>query len=146
VDDLQPPRQRTAAALDTIERLTMGLLMVMSAVVIVLTVVRLGWMIVTTVFSPPLGLVAADQLLDLFGLLMLVLIGVELLESMRVYVRQHEVRAEVILLVAVIALARKMITIDLKSTPSVSLVGVAAMLLALGAAYWLIRRTRQRPI
>lgn len=127
------------------ERLMTVVLIGMMAVVVMLSVADLGWALIQDIVSPPRGLLNVDELLDLFGMFLLVLIGIELLETLQAYVRDREVRAEVIILVAIIALARKIITLDVKATASASLLGIAAMIVALGIAYSIIRRMRRWP-
>ncbi len=126
------------------ERVVTSTLIGMMAVVIVLAVADLTWVLVKDIISPPVVLLDLDELLDLFGMFLLVLIGIELLETLKAYVRERELRAEVIILVAIIALARKIVTLDVKDVPSVSLLGIAAIIVALGIAYYLIRLTHHR--
>lgn len=75
-----------------------------------------------------------------FAGILLVLIGLELLETLRAYLHDRHVRLEIVLLVAVIALGRHIVQIDLEHVPAVSLVGIAALMLALTIGYYLIRR------
>ncbi len=51
------------------------------------------------------------------------------------------IRAEVIVLVAIIALARKIIIMDPLDTSYTALLGTAGMLAALGITYFLVRKT-----
>jgi len=136
---IQPHQQRDYVK--TFERLITTVLIVMMALVVVLAIVDLAWVLIKDIISPPLVLLDVDELLDVFGVFLLVLIGIELLETLRAYVRERVIRAEVIILVATIALARKIITLDVKAVPSVSLLGMAAIIVALGVSYYLIRRT-----
>lgn len=126
------------------ERVMTTLLIGMMAAVVVLSIAELGWVLLKDILSPPLLLLDVDELLDVFGMFLLVLIGIELLETLKAYVRESEVRAEVIMLVAMIALARKIIILDVKVVPSASLLGIAAIFTALGITYALIRRTHAR--
>jgi uncharacterized membrane protein (DUF373 family) len=116
-------------------------LTVMMSIVVVLSVLGLGRALVVDLMTPPYLLLARDQLFDVFGVFLLVLIGVELLETLRAYEHGREVRAEVIVLVAVIALARKIVTLDVKSISSGTLLGLAATLVALAVAFFCIRKT-----
>ena len=81
-----------------------------------------------------------DHLQDAFGGVLLVLLGLELLETMRTYFVEHRVRLEVILIVAIIAVSRHVITIDYEHADGLWLVGVASLVLGLGAAYYLVKR------
>ena len=59
------------------------LLIGMMAGVVVLAVADLAWVLVEGVISPPVVLLDVDELLDLFGMFLLVLIGIELLETLK---------------------------------------------------------------
>lgn len=76
-----------------------------------------------------------------FGGALLVLLGLELLETVRTYFNEHRVRLEVIMIVAMIAVSRHIITIDFEHADGPWLAGVAALVIALGAAYYLVRRS-----
>ncbi|HNT98133.1 MAG TPA: phosphate-starvation-inducible PsiE family protein, partial [Elusimicrobiales bacterium] len=64
--------------------------------------------------SPPLLMLEMHELLDIFGLFLLVLLGIELLETMKAYLRENVVHVEVVMIVAIIAIARKVIILDIK--------------------------------
>lgn len=132
----------TGPFVKTFERVMTAVLLGMMTVVVALSIADLAWMLVKDIVSPPVVLLDVDELLDVFAMFLLVLIGIELLETVKAYVREREVRAEVIILVAIIALARKIITLDVNAVPSVSLLGIAAIIVALAIAYYLIRRMR----
>ena len=71
---------------------------------------------------------------------LLVLVGLELLNTIKAYVKEHVVHAEIVLLAALIAVARKAITLDLKQLAPATAFGLAALLLALATAYFLLKR------
>jgi uncharacterized membrane protein (DUF373 family) len=79
-------------------------------------------------------------LLDLFGVFLLVLIGIELLDTIKVYFKENVVHVEVVVLVAIIAIARKIVILKAEELPGETLLGIAAMLVALALTYYLIRR------
>jgi uncharacterized membrane protein (DUF373 family) len=81
-------------------------------------------------------------LLDIFGYFLLILIGVELLETIKAYLSEHVVHVEIVLEVALVAIARKVIILDVKELPSLTLIGIAAVIVALAAAYYLEKRGR----
>jgi len=70
----------------------------------------LGWLIIKDIIQPPFFLLDVNELLDIFGLFMLVVIGIELLETiMKTYITQGQPHYEVVLSVAIIAISRKVI-------------------------------------
>jgi len=115
-------------------------LVVMMAVVVLLATIELGWIIIKDIITPPVFLLEINELLDIFGLFLLVLIGVELLETIKAYLKENVVHFEVVLTVAMIAIARKVITLDVKDLPAMTLVGIAAIIVALAAAKYFFRR------
>ena len=116
-------------------------LVVLMAVVVLLATIELGWIIIKDIITPPVFLLEINELLDIFGLFLLVLIGVELLETIKAYLKENVVHFEVVLTVAMIAIARKVITLDVKDLPAMTLVGIAAIIVALAAAKYFFRRT-----
>jgi len=107
----------------------------MLAVVVVLATVELGHTLVVDIVSPPVLFPGIDKLLDIFGKVLLVLIGIELLETMRIFADRGTVRVEVVLAVAMIAIARKIILVEIGHVSSLDMLGVAALLAALAFAY-----------
>lgn len=80
------------------------------------------------------------QMMQAFGLLLTVLIGLELIETVEVYFRLHAIHVEIVVLVAIIALARKVILLDLNKYQPVTLFALGFMVIALGGTYFLVRR------
>lgn len=124
------------------ERLIISALIALMAIVVLLSTLELGWLIVTDILTPPVILLEVGELLDVFGFFLLVLIGVELLETIRSYLAEHVIHAEVVVEVAMIAITRKVIILDVKELSSLTLVGMAAIILALTAAYFVLKRWR----
>lgn len=71
---------------------------------------------------------------------LLVMIGLELLETARAYLLDRHVRLEVIVVVAVIALGRHIIQLDIEHLNGLTLVGIATLILALMVGYYIIRK------
>ena len=118
-------------------------LMVMMAIVLGLATIDLGWLIIKDIVKAPYFFLSIDQLLEIFGLFMLVLIGIELLESiMKTYITQDQPHYEVVLSVAIIAIARKVIILDVKQTDGLSLLGIAAIVVALPVGYYLMKKAQ----
>ena len=124
------------------ERFLIQVLMAMMALVLLLATIDLGWTIIKDISQPLSLIVSVDQLLDLFGLFMLVIIGIELLETiMKTYLTQDIPHYEVVLSVAIIAIARKVIILDIKETSNLSLVGIASIIFALTVGYYFMKKT-----
>lgn len=126
--------------LDRFEKAIASVLVVLMGSVVLLATLELLWLIVQDIISPPLLLLEIDELLDLFGFFMLILIGLELMETIRAYLVEHTVHSEVVVEVAIIAIARKVIILDIKEYESLSLLGIAAIIVALAITFFLIKR------
>jgi uncharacterized membrane protein (DUF373 family) len=112
----------------------------MMAGVVLLATVELGWIIGKDVLTPPLFLLDIEELLELFGQFLLVLIGIELMHSMKVYIESREIHLEAVLTVALIAMARKIVVLEPKDLPEGTLLGIAAIVFALVLGYYLVGR------
>jgi uncharacterized membrane protein (DUF373 family) len=102
--------------------------------VMVLSTIHLGVSICHEIWAPPRFLIRVQGLLDIFGYLLLMLIGVELIETLKAYVKKDAIHIRVVLEVALIAMARKVIIEEPNNVPSLTLFGIAALILALGIA------------
>lgn len=126
--------------LKTFEMAITSMLLGLMMIVVSLATLELTWIILQDIISPPVFLLGISELLDIFALFLLVLIGVELLETIKAYLKESVVHFDVVLSVAMIAIARKVIILDVKELPGMTLVGIAAIILALAAAKYFYRR------
>jgi uncharacterized membrane protein (DUF373 family) len=114
----------------------------MMALVVLLATVELFYIIIADIVSPPLVLLNIDQLLEIFGYFLLVLIGIELLETFKIYLEENVINVQVVLLVAIIAIARKVIILDVKSLPSMTLIGIGVIVVSLSTGYYLVKKSQ----
>lgn len=133
-------------ALEKFEDVVTYALLVMLACVVLLATYELGWLIVRDALTPPLFLLEIDEMLELFGQFLLVLIGLELVHSVKIYIEDREFHLDAVVAVALIAVARKIITLDAKALPEGTLLGIAATVLALVVGYYMLQRSRREAI
>jgi uncharacterized membrane protein (DUF373 family) len=112
-------------------------------IVMVLSTIHLGVLIGQEIWKPPRWLIPVQGLLEIFGYFLLVLIGVELLETLKAYMRKDVIHVRVVLEVALIAMARKVIIEEPNTVPGLTLFGIAALILALGIAFHFERQTKR---
>ena len=124
------------------ERLIIMALLVMMIFVVLLSTIELAVVLVQEMLKPPFLLLNIAKMLYVFGFFMMVLIGIELMETVKIYLEEDRVHVEVILMVAVIAISRKIIIMDIKDVGALDLLGIAAIVLALSSGYFLIKRGR----
>jgi uncharacterized membrane protein (DUF373 family) len=83
---------------------------------------------------------------SVFGQVMTVLIALEFNHTLLYVVTREQsiIQTKVVLLIALLALARKFIVLDLKDTSPDQMLALAAITLALGITYWLMRERDDR--
>ena len=118
--------------------------MIMMGIIILLTLLDVGWLIVNDVITPPYMFLESSELLDLFGMSLLVLIGLELMETIYSFHERRVIRAEIIIIVAIIALARKIIILDRSKLSSLTHLDIGVLVLALAGAYFLSNFVKQK--
>lgn len=132
-----------AALITKIQAITVAAIMVLLTVVVILSTAHLAWMIAEEIWKPPRFLIPVQGLLDIFGYFLLVLIGVELLETLKMYLNRDITNISVVIEVALIAMARKVITEEPESVPALTQLGIAALILVLGIAFYFERQARK---
>ena len=118
-------------------------LLAMMALVVLLSTVELAVIIVERMLTgvPKLFLLNIPDMLEIFGFFMMVLIGLELMETIKVYLVDESIHIEIICLVAIVAVVRKVIILDVYKLPPITLLGVAAIILALCIGYFFLKKT-----
>ena len=81
-----------------------------------------------------------------FGMILTVIIALEFKSSLLVMAERHDsvVQVRSVILLAMLAIVRKLIILDLSQTDAMLLLALAAAVLALGAVYWLVREQDRR--
>lgn len=131
------------ARLKEFKKAVITVLTVMMALVLLLSTIELGWVLVKDIVAPPIFLLDIDELLDIFGLFMLVIIGIELLETvMKTYLMESVNHIEVVLGVAIIAIVRKVIILDIKEVPIPTPNGVGVIIIFLLTGNFLLKKSR----
>jgi uncharacterized membrane protein (DUF373 family) len=133
--------------IEIIERFIILTLVVLMAIVLVIASVEVGIIIITE-FSNPYEtngiIIDINGLLEIFGFFLTVLIGFELFETVKLYLKENIFHGEVILLVSLIAVARKVIVLDYSKEDPLTIFAIAALIAAISFGYYLIKITLRR--
>ena len=135
---------RLGRVIKLFERVVVVSLLVMMMLVVALATLELGWIIVKDIIRPPVLLLEVDEILEIFGFFLLILIGVELLETIKAYLTDNVIHVEIVLEVALIAVARKVIVLDLSKYDGLTVLSIAALIIALAGGFFLERSARSR--
>lgn len=116
------------------------------SVIIVVALFRLGAGIAGELVAGALNPLEHRVFQTIFGEIMTVLIALEFKHSIvRVVARRESIiQVKIVLLIALLAVARKFIILDIDQVTTGGLIGLAAVTLALGVTYWLMRERDDR--
>jgi uncharacterized membrane protein (DUF373 family) len=134
--------------LHVFERIVVILLLMMMMAVVATAVYEMVYMAVTSLAPSPSSdqrLLTINELHSIFGLFLLILIGIELMETIKVYLIDDSIRVEIVFLVAMIGIARHVIDLDYKTMDPIALIGIAAVILALTIGYYYLKKSGQYP-
>jgi uncharacterized membrane protein (DUF373 family) len=115
-------------------------LLVMMMLALLASTIELGVILVQQLLEPPTLLLDVKEMLAVFAFFLMVLVGLELVETVKMYLEEDVFHVEVVVLVAIIAVARKIIVIDYKEVSYGMVLSIAALMIALSAAYFLLKR------
>ena len=115
-------------------------LIAMMMLAVLLSTIELLIILIAEILKPPNYMLGIENLLEIFGFFMMILIGLELLESIRAYLSDESLHVEVVFLVAMIAIARKVIILELKDLEPLVLIGIASIILALSLGYYFVKK------
>jgi uncharacterized membrane protein (DUF373 family) len=121
-------------------RFAIKILAVLMVLVIFWSVADVVYVIYSKVIVPPYFLLDAEDILETFGAFMLVLIAVEIFINIRLYLGSNIIPVELVIATALMAVARKVIVLDLKLVSSEHIIGLALVTIALGISYWLVKQ------
>ena len=123
------------------ELFILNVVLVMIMFVVFVSTIELGWIIIKDLYyNPPRFLLSIADIKEIFGFFLLILIGLELLETIKAYIIHQVIRLEIILEVALIALARKVIILDFEKYDGFITLGMGGLILAIAAAFYVIRK------
>ena len=81
-----------------------------------------------------------DVMHDVFAQFLLILIGIELMKTIMMYLDEHVIHVEVVLTVAIIAIARHAIDINYRDANPLNILATGVVVLALTLGYYLFKK------
>ena len=123
------------------EELVVVVLTGLIGLVIIAAMVNLCFRVVVLVIFGLLDPAEHSVFQAVFGMIFTVLIALEFNHSILSVLHRQEsiIQLRTVILIALLALARKFIILDASKTEPLTIIGLAAAVLALGAVHWLVR-------
>jgi uncharacterized membrane protein (DUF373 family) len=146
--ELRGEAQSLWQAMTLYERFEQVVALVLSAIIaliVVVALVQLVGVVAALLLARALNPLEHETFELVFGMIMTLLIALELKHSIiKVALRnQHIVQVKTVVLIALIALARKFVVLPTETSPA-RIAALAVALLALGVVYWLMRERDDR--
>lgn len=116
------------------------ILAVLMLFVIIMGVVDVGWTIFQRLMEEPRFIMTLPDMLATFGAFMAVLIAIEIFINITVYLREDVIHVKIVLATALMAIARKVIILDMEKVDAWMMMGIGVVFVATAVAYWLIHR------
>ncbi|MGF1990123.1 MAG: phosphate-starvation-inducible PsiE family protein [Nostoc sp. ZfuVER08] len=129
--------------IENVEVLASKILSLLMVVVILVAIGDLAVFIVKELFTAPYGKFNTT-LYKIFGLFLNILIALEILENITAYLRKHVFQVELVIVTSLIAVARKIIILDLEKIGGIDIIGLGIAILALSISYLIIRFSSSR--
>lgn len=124
---------------ESVEKLIIRALIILLLLAMVLGTVELGRITILEIFAPPFLLLDISKIFEGFGLILVILIGLELLKILKMFLVEDKIKPEIVVEIAFIAVCSKIITLDTKHTSGDVLLGIAAILVGLAIGYFVFR-------
>jgi len=130
-------------SLEAIEGIVSKILSVAMILVILVSIWHLGIFLIQVLFEPTNDSFS-KTLFRIFGLFLNVLIALEILENITAYLKKHVIQVELVIVTSLIAVARKIIILDLEKTSGIDLIGLAIAILSLSLGYLIIKSVNNK--
>lgn len=129
--------------IEKIEVVVSKVLSIFMVLVILAAIGDLAFFLFKELFTSPYGRFNTT-LFKIFGLFLNILIALEILENITAYLRRHVVQVELVIVTSLIAVARKIIILDLEKVSGIDIIGLGIAVLALSISYLIIRFSNSR--
>jgi uncharacterized membrane protein (DUF373 family) len=126
------------------EKVVYAVLMALLMLVLIGSLLDLVWLLYTAFILQTPGLLGTHELIAVLGAFLLVLIGVELLDTIKAYFSENTIHVEIVVLLAIIAVARKVILLDPAEMSGnefgFELMGIGVIVVGLAGGYYLLKK------
>ena len=117
-----------------------GIIVLYIAVEVIELVYQFGLALLTSVETSSRLLITQEQMALILPVFFHILIDIELIDTFNVYIHEHSIKVQSILLIGLIAIGRKLLVLDLGHADGLSNIGLASIIIALSLGYYLVRK------
>jgi len=128
--------------LHRIIRTSVRFLAVLMVFVIIWGIGDVLYVLYQRLMTPPLFLLNINDIFQTFGAFMAVLIAIEIFINIRLYLGTSVLPIQLVMATALMAVARKIIVLDVDKMEAGYVAAIGLVTLALGISYWLIAKKK----
>ncbi len=140
MDVMHNPNEPLIRILRKIIRFGVRCMAVLMTLVILLGVGDVAIEIYDRLMASPFMMLTISDLLATFGAFMAVLIAIEIFINITIYLRHDVIHVQIVMATALMAIARKVIILDLKTITPDYMFAMAMLVFAMSIGYWLVVR------
>lgn len=130
-----------------IKRFEVGVFYILSAIIVLYIAVEIielvyqfGKALLTTGDTTTRLLITKEQTALVLPVFFNILIAIELIDTFNIYIKEHSIKVQSILLIGLIAIGRKLLVLDLGHADGLSNIGLASIIIALSLGYYLVKK------
>ena len=134
-----------------IKKFEVGIFYILTAIIVLYVAIELielvyqfGKAILTKTDSNRL-LISKEQTAEVLPVFFNILIAIELIDTFNVYIKEHHIKVQSILLIGLIAVGRKLLVLDIGHNDGMTNLGLASMIIALSLGYYLVKKNQKEP-
>ncbi len=113
-------------------------LTLMMIIVIAYSALDIVSIVTLKIINIPEFFITIDDLVDIFGAFLSVLIAIEIYENIVLYLRRDAIHVQVVVATALIAVSRKVIVMDFNKVEAFNILALGVLVIAVATAYWLV--------
>lgn len=121
-------------------RMAVKALAILMVLIIMWGVADVFFVLYQKLITPPIFLLDVNDIFQIFGAFMVVLIAIEIFINIRLYLGTYVLPLQLVIATALMAIARKVIILDFDTITPNYIISIAAVVLSLGISYWLVSK------
>lgn len=129
------------------EKITIYILLTLMALVIIGAIIWFAFFLIKDFIVVTHGNLMMDlsnHMMQIFGFMFSIIIGLEIFDTIKVYLEKHVFHAEMIILVAIIAVSRKIIILDMSHLSPIKIIAIALLIASLTGSYFIIKKSKKQ--
>lgn len=130
-----------------IKKFEVGVFYILSAIIVLYIAVEIielvyqfGKALLTKGDTTTRLLITKEQTALVLPVFFNILIAIELIDTFNIYIKEHSIKVQSILLIGLIAIGRKLLVLDLGHADGLSNIGLASIIIALSLGYYLVKK------